>query len=69
MTLSPEQQAIQVAVADLLAGQASSAALRAAMLAGDIDRKLWQQIAELGCCALQLSEAQGGLGMGHSSYA
>jgi alkylation response protein AidB-like acyl-CoA dehydrogenase len=64
MTLNPEQQAIQVAVADLLAGQASSAALRAAMLAGDIDRKLWQQIADLGCCALQLSEAQGGLGMG-----
>ena len=64
MTLTLEQKSIQLAVGQLLAKQASSARLRAAMESGDIDRKLWQEIANLGCCSLHLSEAQGGLGMG-----
>ena len=64
MTLTLEQKSIQLAVGQLLAEQASSARLRTAMESGDIDHKLWQEIANLGCCCLHLPEAQGGLAMG-----
>lgn len=64
MRLTSEQQQIADSAADLLGRQADSAAVRAAIAQGGFDPGLWQQLAGLGWCGVQLPETCGGLGLG-----
>ncbi len=65
LRLSEDQRLIAESAADFLADAAAMPATRAAADgAAGIDAKLWQGIAELGWCGLNLPEAHGGLGLG-----
>ncbi|MBP6105011.1 MAG: acyl-CoA dehydrogenase family protein [Steroidobacteraceae bacterium] len=65
LRLTEEQRQIADSVAELLANASDSARMRrAAFELGGFDPELWQQVAELGACAIQVPDAHGGLGLG-----
>jgi alkylation response protein AidB-like acyl-CoA dehydrogenase len=66
LSLTEDQRLIREVAARVLAEASTSAAVRRAMeSASGHDEALWRRIAgELGWCALALSEAHGGLGLG-----
>jgi len=67
LKLTDEQRQIADSVEELLANASDSARMRhAAFEGGGFDPALWQQVAELGACAVHIPEAYGGLGLGVS---
>ena len=63
--LSEDQLALRKAAEDLLAAQSSSIRVRQAGQSPDhFDRELWQAMAEQGWAAVEVPEADGGLGLG-----
>ena len=70
LTLTEEQSAIVEATARLLAERSNAQAMRAAAQGeSGVDRDLWQRIAELGLCGIQLPAEHGGLGLGVTELA
>lgn len=59
--LSPDQTALRDAARELLAGECSSARVRAA---GGFDRELWAAMVEQGWTGIAVPEALGGVGLG-----
>lgn len=69
-TLTEDQTMIRDAARDFLGEASDSAAVRAAMATETgFDPDVWQQIAELGWCAIPVPEEQGGLGLGQVELA
>lgn len=65
LVLNEDQRLIAEVAADFLAEACDSRAMRAAADSADgFDRALWQRIIEMGWCAVQASESEGGLGLG-----
>ncbi|MEU0027802.1 acyl-CoA dehydrogenase family protein [Streptomyces sp. NPDC006335] len=62
--LSADQRALQVAVRELLARRFDGEALRAAVDQPGLDRALWRELGAAGFFALQVPEADGGVGLG-----
>ncbi|MFF5934069.1 acyl-CoA dehydrogenase family protein [Streptomyces sp. NPDC012508] len=63
--LTDDQKALKAGVRELLAGRFGREALRAAVDAGGaLDRALWRELGAAGFFALQLPEAEGGVGLG-----
>ncbi|QGV80030.1 acyl-CoA dehydrogenase family protein [Streptomyces ficellus] len=62
--LDDDQRALRRGVRELLQGRFGRDALRAAVDAGTLDRKLWRTLGDAGFFALSLPEADGGVGLG-----
>lgn len=62
---TPDQLGLRDAVRDLLERECTPAAVRAAWDAppGDLDRKVWDHLAEMGVLHVLVPESQGGLGL------
>lgn len=62
--LTDDQRALTAGIRELLARRFDSAALRAAVDGGGLDRGLWRALGEAGFFALRLPEKAGGVGLG-----
>ncbi|HET6663448.1 MAG TPA: acyl-CoA dehydrogenase family protein [Acidimicrobiales bacterium] len=63
--LSPDQQALRDAAADLLAGRSPMAVVRSAVdRGGEPDAALWAAMVDQGWCGLAVPEKLGGVGLG-----
>ncbi len=62
--LNDDQVALQEGVRSLCLGRFDSAAVRAAIDHGGVDRARWRELAETGVFSLLLPEAEGGVGLG-----
>ncbi|MBD0707214.1 MULTISPECIES: acyl-CoA dehydrogenase family protein [unclassified Streptomyces] len=62
--LTEDQKALRRGVREMLARRFDRAALRAAVDAPALDRKLWRELGAAGFFALRLPEEEGGVGLG-----